>query len=332
MAARSLLTVIAGAALALPATADAARVTIGSSLAAPATLRETWPVDTAFWAQRIAGGGAIASPVEGQAIITRLKGTAVARPGGSAPLRLIHFQVLRPQSDGSAKVIVTSEDFNIPASGDPNQVSEYASAFLCVRKGDVIALSEVGGYEAGSYPNGVPFQVFGDVAGSVTNRFTGAGRNMNGDVMRPTARNGSELLLQTVIGTGPDARPFCGGSASTPTPGNEPPAQEPGGGGGTGGGGAGTATVPVQTLRVRNNRIKVRVRCTGGRCSDRLVVSYKSSKVAGKAFTLASGTSATYGLRLTTFGRALLRANGGRATVKLNAGGKSRRLIMRRAA
>src|SRR3954447_5390427 len=141
MVARSLLVVFVGAALALPASADAARVTIGSSLAAPATLTETRPVDSAFWAQRIAGGGTVGSPVKGQAIITRLKGTAVATPGGSAPLRLIHFQVLRPRPDGNYAVVTTSEDFKIPASGDPDQVSQYASAFLCVEKGDVIAFS-----------------------------------------------------------------------------------------------------------------------------------------------------------------------------------------------
>src|SRR3954451_7479503 len=98
MVARSLVVIFAGAALALPASADAARVTIGSDLSAAATLTEAHPVDTAFWAQRLASGAQFTSPVKGQAIITRLKGMAVTTPGAGPPEQLIHFQVLRPRS------------------------------------------------------------------------------------------------------------------------------------------------------------------------------------------------------------------------------------------
>jgi hypothetical protein len=320
----------------VPAAAHAERYTIGSDLSAAATLSNPHPVDTAFWPTSLASGAQFTSPVKGQAIIVRLKGSIAPVPGGAKPFDLIHFQTLRPQSDGSMKVIVSSEDdYHLPVGGDPNQVNTWTSSFLCVEKGDVIAFANSGGYDFNGYPNGVTYQVFGSVPGSSVAFFTGEHQDLNGDVFRCTSIPGQELLMQVVVGTGGDARPFCGGTSTHPNPGAFPPASDGGSGGGGGGGGGttpgGTAKVPKQKLRVRKGRMKVKVSCAGGPCSDTLLVSYKGDKVASRRFKLSSGASATYTLKLTKFGRKLLRKNHGRSTVKLAAGGPSVRIIMRRA-
>jgi hypothetical protein len=323
--------------VAVPA-AHAERYTIGSDLSAAATLSNPHPVDTAFWTGGLSSGAAFTSPVKGQAIIVRLKGSIAPVPGGATPFDLIHFQTLRPQSDGSLKVIVSSEDdYHLPVGGDPNQVNTWTSSFLCVEKGDVIAFANSGGYDNNGYPNGVTYQVFGSVPGSSVNSFTGEGKDMNGDVLTGTAIPNQELLMQVVIGTGGDARPYCGGTSTHPNPGAFPPASDGGSGGGGGGGGGGgtspggTAKVPKQKLRVRKGKMKVKVSCSGGTCKDTLLVSYKSNKVASHKFTLASGKSATYKLKLTSYGRRLLKKNHGKSTVKLGAGGPTIRIVMRRA-
>jgi hypothetical protein len=285
--------------------------------------------------------GAFTSPVKGQAIITRLKGSIAPAAGAAAPFDLIHFQVLRPNAAGGWTVVVSSEDdYHLPVGGDPDQVNTWTSSFLCVEPGDVIAFADSGGYDPNGYPQGVPYQVFGNVPDAATNTFTGEHKDNNGDTLSATALPGQELLLQAVIGSGPDARPACGGTSKYPNPGAYP---SPDTSGGSGSGGdpvttpapvtpKGVATVPAQKLRVRKNLLKVRVACSSaGPCQDTLLLTYKRSKVASKSFALAAGRSGTSTLTLTKYGRALLKRNKGKSTVKLDAGGPTTHLVMRRA-
>lgn len=81
-------------------------------------------------------------------------------------------------------------------------------ARICVRRGDSVALSTSGGFGTG-YPDGAPFRMFAAVPGSAFAGFTGAGRNMDGDVFAGRERADRELLLRATIATGRDARPSC---------------------------------------------------------------------------------------------------------------------------
>lgn len=186
--------------------AAARAVKVGSALKAPATVARAKPVDSAYWPARRASGPRIDVPFKGQATTIRMKGGVVATPGHK-PFDLLHFQVLR-KVGAKWRVMVTSEDFTAPLLSGPDQISSYTSAYLCVRKGDRIALSNAGGFGDG-YPDGVPFETFGKVRGAATNAFTGAGRNMNGSRMRPRRLRGTELLVQATVVNGSAARPFC---------------------------------------------------------------------------------------------------------------------------
>lgn len=59
------------------------------------------------------------------------------------------------------------------------------------------------------FPDGAPFRMFAAVPGSAFEAFTGAGKDMDGDVFSGRERPDRELLLRTTIATGRDARPSC---------------------------------------------------------------------------------------------------------------------------
>jgi hypothetical protein len=201
------------AVLAAAAPAHAGTVTIGSDLRAEATRVESAPVDSAYWNTRLASGRRVRSPARGELSVVRLKGR-IKRPSPSAepPDVVLHVQVLRPVGDGRVEVMVTSGDLRLPFGGDRDRITTYRlqrmPARMCVRRGDYVALSTSGGFGA-DYPDGAPFEMFGAVPGSAYAAFTGAGRDMDGDVLRGRPRNDRELLMQTKIATGADARPTC---------------------------------------------------------------------------------------------------------------------------
>jgi hypothetical protein len=159
-------------------------------------------------------GRSNAVPVEGQITEIRLKGTAVSStlPGAPKPLNEVHFQVVRPQPNGSVSVILSSDPKYVPYSGDPNQVTEYRpDGYMCVNKGDYITFNDEGGWVPNLYQEGVPFRVFANVGGSTTSQFTkdngtGIGGNFHG-----TPKQGQELLMQMTLRTSYDASPVCPG-------------------------------------------------------------------------------------------------------------------------
>lgn len=200
--------------LVLAAPASAGHRVIGSNLKASPAAPLSTPVDAAYWNTRLAGGARVKSPVKGELSVVKLKGR-VKRSGGAAPPALfaLYVQVLRPRGDGSVEVVTTSGPLKLPVGGKRNRVTKYRlqrePARVCVQKGDYVALASNGGFEPTNYPDGVPLQFFGAVAGSTLSTFTGAGQDMNGDVFTGRPRAGRELLMRTRIATGSDARPFC---------------------------------------------------------------------------------------------------------------------------
>jgi hypothetical protein len=131
--------------------------------------------------------------------------------GSKPPLTKVHFQVLRPRS-GGVKVIVTTNTVQVPASGDPNQVSTFHPVNFCIHKGDFVDFNDAGGFDASSYPKGVPYQMFGHVTGSVTDFYSRAGGTLNGAAFTGAPHQDEELLMQMTLATGSSATPLCGGS------------------------------------------------------------------------------------------------------------------------
>ena len=202
--------------------ARAGTVTYGSDLTAPATIVEAHQADAAFWPSS-ARGQAIGAPEAGQVTTLRLKGTVLQERGAHTPLNEIHFQHLIPHADGSVTESQTTAPMDVPYSGDPNQITEYAPENLCVGQGDVIDFNDEGGWayngtgnapDYDHYKAGAPFQVFGAVPTSSTAWFSKDGATFGGMTWSPTAplggvKTGQELLLQVVLATGNDIGTAC---------------------------------------------------------------------------------------------------------------------------
>ena len=194
----------AAALLALTGVAQANKIRFGSDLKAPANLAEAHPVDSAFWQTAFPDGRQVTAPAKGKVATVKIKGTAI-KHDGKAPVTLFHFQVLHHIAGGKVKVSLTSGGFHVPVGGDPNRVTTFHPVNLCVKKGDSVAFSDVGGYNHNHYPNGTPFQVFSSVIGSTTKRFTKSGGIRNGSTFKGKPRQDEELLMRMVLVTGQDA-------------------------------------------------------------------------------------------------------------------------------
>ena len=130
-----------------------------------------------------------------------IAGRSLAKP----LISTFHFQVLHPISNGKVKVSLTSGPFHVPVGGDPNRVTTYHPVNLCVKKGDFVAFSDIGGFQHNSYPNGTPFQVFSSVVGSVTDHHIQSGGINNGSSFKGKAKQNEELLMRMILVTGKDA-------------------------------------------------------------------------------------------------------------------------------
>ena len=228
---RNLLSAFAAAAAvaaAFPAAGLAAIETFGSDLNAPANSIEPnggihpayggdwYGADTAFWNTKLANGNRTTAPANGQIVEIRVKGTAVAGPHpwnpNVPPRALVHFQVITPQPDGSMKVDLTSGGVDWPIGGDSQQITTYRPINLCADAGDYVDLNTWGGHEwRWDRYGGIPLQVFSAVRGSTMNWYEKDQGTNNGQTLYPRVRDGRELLMQTVIATGPDATDICPG-------------------------------------------------------------------------------------------------------------------------
>ena len=222
--------------LMLPAGAHAAVSTFGSDLTPTANLETVdslkpdphFGADTALW-NTTASDPSAASPAPGQIVSVRVKGCAQAAAGATTTTTEVHFQDLVPQADGTYKVNVTSQAFNLPICGqgaDQNTITTFQPTNLCVNKGDYVDFNDNGGFDPAFYPNGVPLFVMASRTGSSMDSFIRHNGTGNGATFAPsdtTANDGfaqepnQELLLQASLATGPDATPLCpGGTAGTP--------------------------------------------------------------------------------------------------------------------
>jgi hypothetical protein len=187
---------MAVAVLALPASSGAAIVTIGSDLSHPANLTETHGADAVFWQTALARGGSTRIPAYGEVNTIRLKGSVVQRA-----LTEFHFQVLRPQRNGSVTVIRSSAPFQVPVGGDPNRITTYRLIKFCAKPGDYIAFNDEGGTS--------PFRVFSRVPGSSTRFFTKDNGTKDGANFTGALHQGEELLMQMELSTRTDVSPGC---------------------------------------------------------------------------------------------------------------------------
>jgi len=299
---------------AAPAAADAAEVTIGSDLAAPATAARSAPNDIVWW-----GTAGVDVPVAGQAIIMRVKGgTRQPRGRSSYPdYDLMHFVVLHAAGDGTWRTTATSVDQRMPVIGSgagAGTVSTFTSgaAPLCVRRGDRIGLASVGGFDPNLFPHGLPYQVFGEVAGASAQEFRAGGAIAeNRTVVRGDRLPGSELLLQLVIGTGPDARPTCGGTA----PSGSDPGLEPGPSGPRppAAGPPGTVRIakPAREPRMFDGKVRLTLRCAAGAdCAGGLALHARGKRIGRRAFRLDGGETDGVSVKLSRRGRRMARRAG----------------------
>jgi len=306
----------AGVALAsgtVPATGFADTTVVGSDLSRSPDTVVQHGVDTAVWNVSFAGAGpatptGAAIPADGQIVTVRLKGMAQASHTGAAPLTQIHFQDLVPQSDGSVVVHSSSAAFDIPAGGDPNQVSEYHPYYFCVHKGDYIAFNDEGGFDPQNYPTGVAYQVLAKVPGSVADEYSKNAGTMNGAQFTGTPRPDQELLQQEVLATGPDALPGCpGGTKGQPQPRTPPHPKALHG--------PAAVSAPRQTDRVDPRRfVRVGLTChTSVPCDGTVAITLASGTGAGSptvgssAFHLPAAQTSKVRLRLTPAAANLLR-------------------------
>lgn len=235
--------------------ASAAITTFGSPLSVPASLNTTENLnyegtntpygagvvhtphdgsDTALWNIALASGSP-GAPTAGQALKVSLEGCAQPAAGGPPPLTQIHFQDLSPLPGGGAKVNLTSQPFEIPICGQNgtsgSTITTYEPTNLCVSQGDYVDFNDEGGYVENIYRSGVAYQVIGATRGSTMDSFISAGGTGNGATMSSAERtnhNGfasnesEELMLQTTLGTGPNAVPACGGTEGQTQGGSTP--------------------------------------------------------------------------------------------------------------
>jgi hypothetical protein len=188
-----------------------------------------WGADTAIWNTALAAGNP-AAPATGQAVKVRLEGCAQPAARGPAPLTQFHLQDFSPVHGGGVHVNLTSQPLDIPVCGQngasESTVTTYEPMNLCVTQGDYVAFNDEGGYVPYVYRSGVPYQVIGNVQGSTMDSFIRGNGTNNGATLSPSDRTANdgfaenrneELMLQVILGTGPDATHICpGGTAGMP--------------------------------------------------------------------------------------------------------------------
>jgi hypothetical protein len=262
------------AALAVTGTAQAAVITFGSDLTAPANAVQSHGADTAFWNATLAGGQGVTAAEDGQIRSIKVKGGVLTSTKNNRLARLVHFQVLRPLGGTRNRVQLTSGNFYLPRSDDQQVVSTYRPVNLCVKKGDIVALNTIGGFEF--RPNdsvpGSQLQVFSDVPGSLVRWYEKDNGTNNGATLpNYTEVQGQELLMQTVLGSGPNSTDICpGGYAQHIFRGLD------------------VKAAPQPALKVRQRRARLKGQCHGenyGGCFGKVTLT---ATLNGEQVTLGS--------------------------------------------
>ena len=218
--------------------------------------------------------------------------------------------VLRPQPDGRVKVMVASTDLapklaNVGADTVTTIDLQQFPERMCALPGDVVALATSGGYDAQTYPAGVPVQMFSRTPDSVTNVFkVPPGGDTHHQRRRrradPHARGraaDADHDRDRVTTRGPRAgaprrrprpRPRPGSRARTPTPApTTGPTSSP-------------VTLPkTKSAKVRRKRVEAAGRCDGpSPCTGRLALSRKSKPFGSAPFALTAGQTERVSVKL----------------------------------
>ncbi|HEX5225913.1 MAG TPA: hypothetical protein VFW29_12365 [Solirubrobacteraceae bacterium] len=330
----AIVAALAGA-VALAADASAALLAVGSPLSVPATLNTAedlaypgtytavpptpeYPTgrvhtfhfgsDAAIFNTTLASGQA-AMPATGQAVKVALEGCAKASPGGPPPLTQIHFQTVHPLGNGTYKVELSSQAFDIPVcatAGQPSgtTVTTYEPTNLCVSQGDYVAFNDEGGFVENVYRSGVPYQVMGSVPGSSFDSFLKNEGTGNGSVLDPGVSSsmdgfalnaGKELMMQVTLGTGTDARYVCGGGTK-----DAPKVLAP-------------LSVHPQTDGVNHSRIvSVAIYCRpAGGCAGNAALTAGTRQVGRKSFTLPGNKTSHLAIRIASSAMRTIRKHHG---------------------
>ncbi len=319
-----LATTLAAAATAAPA--HAAEVVIGSDLSQPATVALSDGNDTFYWQGSKPAG--ITVPVQGEVRAIKIKGGTVQTPEQTTHAKatdpdydIFQWVVLRPQGDGTYRTVVTSERNVAPVIGrggvDENTITTLRqpqdNARICTKPGDVVAAATVGGYVASDrgtqngFDKGLPYQMFARSGTSSLFEFRAGGAVQEGVTpVIGSEMNGVELLMQAVIGTGPDARFSC------QTPEEQKGAAGPGGGGGGGGGGGAAQPLPPMATPLLKARrltkkgtvpVNLTCRAEGTDCAGTIELRAHKKTIGKRKYVLAKGASGVFAVKLTKRGK-----------------------------
>jgi hypothetical protein len=331
---------------AAPARAD--HVTIGSDLTPAATLTQSHQRDWAAWPTAVSGGGGIVAPVQGEVSMVQVKGTVLkpdndAAYNGKYPGFVFHVVVLRPQSDGTDKLMLSSADQPYPFGGDDQQITTFSlqgpspsqQARMCVVPGDIVAIATSGGFgnhtaQFGGFPddfyaNGYPVKMFARVPGmgyKIFKQPAGSETFQVGHSVTGEQQSDQELLMRATIGTGADARYFC-----------RTPAEQGSGSGNAPRSAKATVVAPAGSPKVKHHAFKVALSCPAGSlpCDGTLKLSNRSTLYATAPFTLAAGAGAKIKLVLNrTARKALKHRLTVKATATTDAGSTSQRFVIRK--
>ena len=108
--------------LLLPAAASADQATFGSDLSGTPTVTENHQADTLFF--NTTGSNSHVSPISGQILAIRVKGTVVSQTGRSNN-SMWHSQVVQPNGNGTYTVESSSQDLFFPVDVPAETVSTY---------------------------------------------------------------------------------------------------------------------------------------------------------------------------------------------------------------
>jgi hypothetical protein len=225
---RTLIAALA-ALLLVPAAAAADQVTFGSSLqGTPDVLHDQNKADTLFFNH--AAKNSTQSPVSGQILAIRVKGALVPRAGiDETKWNIFHTQVVRPNADGTYTVDSSSQSFQFPPGGSPDEVHDFVPSTQCIKQGEYVDFNHFGGWNNDPLQPGARYQIFKRDAGSElfwyernegTNNGTTFTPNQQLDTAgAPLHSNGfptgqplqEELMMQVVVGTGFDSSNLCEG-------------------------------------------------------------------------------------------------------------------------
>lgn len=223
---RNSLCAALAALLLIPAAARADQATFGSDLIGTPTVTENHQADTLFF--NTGGANTHKSPISGEILEIRVKGTIVPQAGRSNN-NLWHSQVLQPKTDGTYSVESSSQHLYFPVGVPADTVSRFVPSRQCVEAGQFVDFNNVGGWDGNpGEPNGTLYKIFQPKGGSQYNWFERDNGTNIGVTFNPGRRvynkaDGSylreeyegprdgELMMQVVVGTGWQASNLCPG-------------------------------------------------------------------------------------------------------------------------